>query len=462
MTRLSTIQHSSQLVLAVAIGLFIGLLWSQQFLEAHQINKDSLVQPSPLEHLSSRAGQLQHSIEAVQQEMNSIKRVKSPLPVHVEDGEEEHAQLALGSSVESAVLKHQVDLQNEFQALIREQLFPANCSNSRILLTYDAGKPADGFAREVQDMGRWLQVAMATKRCLVIHEKWMSAYRPPSCQYNHSWPCLWEPLSSCSHRDSLPGDEFLDANTSASLAIDTSLVNTFYFDTYLYGPKRVQEARKWPWGINAHVDIIPRWERAMGRFWIRSQLSHYLWRPSTWLHSAVEGILSNMTSLSSSSSANDRYIGMHIRFTDNRNAMKREFGRDAAITRAFTNFMAHASRIRTVHPDVTTIFLSTDCDQMITETKRRIYRKKWKFIVQDNVQRGSSKRHLWFQDGRSQAAAAVATDLELLRKADFLIGSHQSNVYRLACQLNSAHHSGRYPYELDRQFSVDVEWFEDP
>jgi hypothetical protein len=307
-------------------------------------------------------------------------------------------------------------------------------------------------------MSRLLQVAVATKRCLVVRKGWKSAYQPASCDTsasNTSWPCLWEPLSSCNSESIVGnGPELLDANQSSSLAIDTSLINTAYFDTYLYGPTRIQSGRKWPWGPHAFVDSIPNWERAMGRFWIRAQLSHYLWKPSPWLSEQIQAQLPPTIT-------GNRYIAMHIRFTDNRHALAREFGRDAGITRSFANFMKHATALREQHPDVTTIYVSTDNDKMIDETRRRIYRK-WIFVHQENVQRASSKRHLWFEGGRSEAAVGIATDLEIMKRADFLIGSHQSNVYRLACQLNTAHHGGRYLYEMDRHLSVDVEWFEDP
>ena len=58
--------------------------------------------------------------------------------------------------------------------------------------------------------------------------------------------------------------------------------------------------------------------------------------------------------------------------------------------------------------------------------------------------------------------AAIATDLEVLRQADFLIGSHQSNVYRLATELNWAFHTSKYPRLMKRHHTVDIEWYEDP
>ena len=62
----------------------------------------------------------------------------------------------------------------------------------------------------------------------------------------------------------------------------------------------------------------------------------------------------------------------------------------------------------------------------------------------------------------SVGAAAVATDIEAMRRADFLVGSFQSNVYRLGAELNMAWLVDKYPIHMDRHRTVDVEWFEDP
>jgi hypothetical protein len=82
-------------------------------------------------------------------------------------------------------------------------------------------------------------------------------------------------------------------------------------------------------------------------------------------------------------------------------------------------------------------------------------------VVQANVERTTSIKFFWYGRGRSKAAAGVATDVEMLRRADFLVGSFQSNVYRLAAELNLAYLSDKYPWSMQRHYSVDVEWYED-
>jgi hypothetical protein len=446
--------HYARTTVTLSIGLFVGLLWSQQFYQLHQLKATDQAL-----RLAQRAQHLSHSIENVEKQLLNFKRYPSVTGEEVsktklldtKHSEKDHEQLLI-----DPILQHQIDLQNQFQRLLRKQQFPVKCHETRILLTFNTTRPADGFARELQDMGRLLQVAIATQRCLVVRDQWTSAYvNEEICDVNRTnhWLCLWQSLSSCSEALIQPSaNSTLPANQSSGLAIYEHVENTHYFDTYLYGAQRIREARKWPWGIHAFTDIVPHWERIMGRFWIRSQLSHFLWKPSRGLQALMEQRLVEI---------DEPYIGMHIRFTDNRNSLQHEFGRDAAVTRSFDNFMEHAKRIRHLY-NVSTIYISTDCDQIVPQTNRRVYRNRWKFVFQDNVQRGSSRRHLWFQEGRASAAAGIATDLELLRRANFLIGSHQSNVYRLACQLNHAHFTEKYRYDMRRHFSVDVEWFEDP
>lgn len=245
-----------QLIINVGIGIFCGLLWSQQF----QLRHVETTHESANE-LSRRAIRLTRSFDSMQEQVHKLqsdqqlqsKSVSADetdvaTTMHIQDFDHTHHTHDHNSSI-AIVLQHQINLQAEFQDLLRKRQFPMDCSHERILLTFDTEKPADGFARELQDMNRLLQVAVATKRTLVVREGWKSAYQPPSCALNTSWTCLWQPLSSCSSSSIAGGPEFQNANQSSSLAIDTSLDNTPYFDTYLYGPTRVQSGRKWPWGL---------------------------------------------------------------------------------------------------------------------------------------------------------------------------------------------------------------------
>ena len=52
--------------------------------------------------------------------------------------------------------------------------------------------------------------------------------------------------------------------------------------------------------------------------------------------------------------------------------------------------------------------------------------------------------------------------METLKRADYLVGSFQSNVFALAAELNTAYHNSRYPLNLERIIPVDIEWQENP
>jgi len=69
---------------------------------------------------------------------------------------------------------------------------------------------------------------------------------------------------------------------------------------------------------------------------------------------------------------------------------------------------------------------------------------------------------MWFRSGRAHAAPAMVADITMLKQADYLVGAFQSNVYRLACELNTAYHYKTYPLWQVRHKAVDVEWYEDP
>ena len=57
----------------------------------------------------------------------------------------------------------------------------------------------------------------------------------------------------------------------------------------------------------------------------------------------------------------------------------------------------------------------------------------------------------------------MLTDIELMRKADFVIGSMTSNVFRLVAELRAASPgSGHGGGLAQRAFSVDVPWMQKP
>lgn len=84
--------------------------------------------------------------------------------------------------------------------------------------------------------------------------------------------------------------------------------------------------------------------------------------------------------------------------------------------------------------------------------------------MQDNVDRSESGAFMWFESLRGNAAAGIATDVDVLKRASFLIGSYQSNVFRLVAGLQQAYHVSNFTFSrgMERVYPVDVEWYEDP
>jgi hypothetical protein len=308
-------------------------------------------------------------------------------------------------------------------------------------------------------MARFLQTALATNRTLVVPRRFQSAYAPSACtlngttvgSFNH-WDCLYERITNCTEDSAtISGENVLPATINAAVGIIDHDSVEHYFSPKFYGQQRIISE----YFGTPNADVIEHWERAMGRFWIRSQCSHALWKPSHWLRHQIESRLPQ-----SLFQPLVPYIGMHIRFSDNVQDFEKDFSRLANITRDFHNFMMKANEIRK-DTGITTIYLATDYAAIIDALSHE-ENNGFKFYFQPDAPRTYTKDHLWFKASRDSSAASVATDVEVLRRADYLIGSFQSNVYRLAVELNTAYHAGKYLLTMHRHRTVDIEWYEDP
>lgn len=363
-------------------------------------------------------------------------------------------------------LRYQIQDQQHFQALLFDNQ-NRRCSGKSRYLLRDQIPPKDGFASEVQYIARLLQVATSTQRILWISDSWKSAY----CPHDGGWTCLWHPLTNCT-RPSLGGGGGSSRNRTL---LDTILYpmsygilpqrqrspnTSLWFDPLLYSTRPILPApTSFPLKHSTIVaDVIPHWERAYGRYWIRSQMTHFLWKPVTWLQEEIEKRLSY---------PHDRpFIGMHVRFTDNIPDFAKGFGRNATFTRNLQHFLKRANTLSNEYQHRTgdrlrDIYIATDHAHVLYWARRLFV--GWNVWGQEeNVQRSTTQSRIWFARGRPSAAGAMAADLEVLRRADYLIGSFQSNVYRLATQLNTAWNVDRYSVRQLRHFTVDVEWFEDP
>ena len=351
-----------------------------------------------------------------------------------------------------------------------------HCDNERTIASA-LEQPKDGFASEFQYVARLLQMAVSTNRRLVLTPQWRSAYEPPGCDTSSpGWDCLWEPISKkeCDAADrstkenvdnadfQKDGNRYHYARTMSAGILPQKQTSTF-FDVAWYGSSPTvwsptSFSRKGN-GMDLRADVIPHWERTYGRFWVRAQMAHYLWRPNAMLQDQIKRRYP-------ANIEKEIFIGFHVRYTDNIQDFQKHFCRNATLTRDFARFMQQAGAIRDRFPQkrIRRIYLATDNPQVIQQSQQPRWKKLgWQFIFQTNdVQRSSTQDRMWFRKGRGTAAGAMAADIEVLRRADFLVGSFQSNVFRLACELNVAWHVSKYPLEMQRHWAVDVEWYEDP
>jgi len=380
---------------------------------------------------------------------------------------------------DGAVLDEQVQVQQVFQRIIHDLQHPRVCHEARTYNHFrdDPNQVLDGFALEFQDLARHLQTALAAHRLMEVPSTWKSAYAPKDCMWSTGvevprsldvsadFLCLWKPPSNCTEIN-MKVSHMAESRQQTPNFVKNPLPNgegiisrtSYFFDTSHYGPKRrVKSVHALQWENSApHVDIVLHWERTMGRFWVRAQTAHYLWRPSYGLQSEIDKRLP-----ADLLNGNKKFIGMHIRKTDNTASLQEDFGRDAEITRSLRRYMGIAETIRGEDPEVDTIYLATDNDKVVQEAENMTV-GDWKLVVQRDVQRANTSEWMWFKENRAFGAAAIAADIEVLRRADFLIGSHQSNVYRLATELNTAWNVAKYPLRLNRLRTVDIPWYEDP
>jgi hypothetical protein len=224
-----------------------------------------------------------------------------------------------------------------------------------------------------------------------------------------------------------PVRSVLPSTINAAIAIIDHNSVEHHFSPKFYGEQRVISE----YFGTTNSDVIEHWERTMGRFWIRSKCSHALWKLSYWLRNQIESRLPQ-----SLFQPLVPYIGMNIRFSDNVQDFEKDFSRLANITRDFNTFMMKADEIRK-ETGITMIYLATACTAIIDALSNE-EKNGYTFYFQTDAPRMYIMDNLWFRASRESSAASVATHVKVLRRADYLLGNVQSNVYRLALEANSA------------------------
>lgn len=382
-----------------------------------------------------------------------------------------------------------------FACELHRSQFLRVCGNGdRTLTVHRTRTPIDGFATEAHLLGRLLSLALASHRRLVVASDWISHYAPchgASCSSScaHTLGCIWRTVTGCITNASTAdrhGDRLGElSQTSAGYGIAEVASNSKYFSTKLYGSmKDVSLDMYAPAAAAAQpsagpADVVAQWERLRGRFWVRGMLQSFLWRPTADVQARVNAHPA-MDVLREIGDA--PFIAFHIRLTDNDRDFLSGFGRNGSVTRSFERYMAFADAIRSRHSRraLHHIFVATDSVLAYYEAKQSRWRNAgWVVHANPSVPRATTaaKRN-WFRSSRSRELENVMVDVEALRRASFLVGSFQSNIYRLGAELNTAYHETNLtsmPEQAERQrgfaaqlnplqriFTVDVEWYEDP
>jgi hypothetical protein len=382
----------------------------------------------------------------------------------------------------------------------RDASRPADCECQRILEVEMGG--LDGFALECHFLGRAMRLALATGRTMLVSPGWRSAYTPPEmCPAGNGtvaadggpWGCVWGLANSC------PYGARSDEATRAKCARRWRAQNphagiikkaSAHFNTAYYGPARSRRVYFGTFSFgDLHIngydpklalqqgggavgsrsmppfdDPIPSWERRYGSFWVRAQIQDFLWQPVAALARRIDEH-PTLQQLSQMERAGEVFIALHIRYTDNIPTQADDFGRDARVTRSLDHFMIHAARLRqTIDPQLRTVYLATDSTEVLNASRApRWAEAGWSFLHNPLALRSTATELMWFRQARAHEAVNVFVDIEALRRADYLVGSFSSNVFRLGAELNVAHHVGiKYSPHVERIASVDVEWYADP
>lgn len=186
-----------------------------------------------------------------------------------------------------------------------------------------------------------------------------------------------------------------------------------------------------------------------GDLWMFSQIMGYVWR----LRPNVVRLV-NANPLWKQLQGK-KYMAFHVRVTDNSGTLKFH-GLPAAIY-SFKHFMELAEKVKREHnPTLDTIYIAAD---HFNATVLTPYDKgTWTFVYNKDVSAAwkdgtDKKKHEYYLN--NPHTMDVLTDIEIMKKAQFIFGSHTSNYFKLAAELNYFYHDDR----IKRFFEVDrIPW----
>jgi len=349
-------------------------------------------------------------------------------------------------------------------------------------------KVGEGFTSMSHWIGLYILFGLFTQRTVypvgVLYVDWSSelqhggAEAPfpycPSTADRHDWFCMFNTsLAKCDPRVSTPSCkdspvQMVEEDQEYGYRFVDSVGSSLQHTAQLRSAMRIEVAHPQdlaPAGIlytPTGVDLQKYVE--MGNFWLLSAVQYWLWR----LRDDLNQMISNHAV--SKSLTGKRYIGMHIRHTDNKDAISLVWGLKNAYI-PMDKFLKHAEAIRQQHPDVNTIFLATDSDFIVSQMeqmKPNLLKRGWTIVLNEDAFRSNATQGSkldWFVQYRQSMGFDIVLDVDTLKRADFLIGSMISNVFRLGVELNHAHRiflGTDQDCTSQRYYSVDVPWYADP
>eukprot|EP01084_Bolivina_argentea_P312318 540708_1 len=360
-------------------------------------------------------------------------------------------------------------IQNDFLNDIYETQH--TCNNKRVLVFEIMG---DGFSNIHHYIGHVLLIAVASNRKLFVYGNFKYYKECNDYSLSNNWYCIYNSVSNCSMKDI--ENKYIQKQLTNQRKLlkrdiwrEWSLSNPFehtLFNNY-FGNENVIEY-EWDPFIWTNGIFKQQWFNKFDNLFIRSHIQYFLWmsmnnKTMNIIHS--NPIIKHIKSLKRN---NEKYIAFHIRKSDNVKMSRKDFNVDGNKIYTMEYYMKIVEENIDINDSIlTTIFVCTDNNEIIDNIDNK-YRNnsKFKFIYNKNSKKNATSEWIWFlNDIEENDLWNIIIDTELMRLADYLIGSATSNVYRLGMELNYATNWVQNQLQnIDKQtiFSVDVPWHQHP
>ena len=328
---------------------------------------------------------------------------------------------------------------------------PADCECQPALFFRLHG---DGFANIVHNLGWALVLAGWSRRTLIATGffdytptgDWTDVFRRPSQCVRHPWTSRPARCGAASDEADF-GAIWKSGRSSIFAQLLNSSRDVDYFDVQQRAKAGYEQSSEKSFSARLFVSgaLVDDAAFPASNFATRACAQWHLWRPSSSLKKSLHasGLLK---ALELEQKEHRKYIGFHIRLSDNEDNLMNAFGLSAVQAFQPQRYMRIARSIRASDPACTVVFVTTDNAAVARRFASRDFAREnegWSFHVSHRGPKTNSSEWLWYKkDSRARhAGVPFAVDVEGLYRADYLVGSMSSNVFRLAVELHYA--SGR-------------------